>query len=102
MSKLRLIQTVLACPRLYAAFLGDEEVGYIRERHGRWWGYCRDVLVYKVEHRLPDARAERDYHLSRASRAILDSLGQEPPPVTEDCYVLEKELRDEWYEYGEG
>ena len=38
MLEIKLIQTCGACPEQYDAFIGEEQVGYLRLRHGyfRW------------------------------------------------------------------
>lgn len=93
MTTLRLIQTCAACPQLFEAYLGEREVGYIRERHGRFRAYVGDEQVYEAEeNRRVDWKVERDRHLARASAAILHKLGEPIPKCVYDVYVLEKEM----------
>lgn len=74
-SKIRLDQTSCACPEQYDAYLGDDKVGYLRLRHGRFIVEVPDVggrLVYASE-TLGDGAfepCESDRHLNAAKEAI--------------------------------
>lgn len=75
MSKIRFVQTSGACPEQYDAFVGEEQVGYLRLRHGHFTVKCPDcggALVYTGW--LGDAGAftdnEREMYLADARSAI--------------------------------
>lgn len=78
--EIRLDQTCSACPEQYDAFIGDERVGYLRLRHGRFTVEVPDVggkLVYEAEPKGDGCFAddERDYYLAKAVVAILEERG---------------------------
>jgi hypothetical protein len=79
--KIRLVKTCGACPEQYEAFLGDEQVGYLRLRHGHFSVDCPDVGGKTVYSAYPDGDGtfrghERTKYLNAACRAILEHLGQ--------------------------
>lgn len=107
---LRFKMTCGACPEQYDVFLGDEQVGYVRLRHGALRVDCpkhSGLEVYRAEtvgNGCFDTPEERDYHLRHAGAAILkwiaDGRPQEPeelPPAPEIDYVLE-DFYDPWGE----
>jgi hypothetical protein len=73
---IRLVLTCGACPEQYDAFDGDEQVGYLRLRHGCFTVECPDVggmLVYEANPQGDGDFAgedERDYYLRFAVDAI--------------------------------
>lgn len=72
---LKLVMTCMACPEQYDVFDGDEQVGYLRLRHGFFSVEvpdCGGELVYQAS---PEGDGifedhERDHHLSMAVKAI--------------------------------
>lgn len=73
---IRLNCTCGACPEQYDAYKGDEEVGYLRLRHGYFRVNCGDVTVYEA---FPKGDGcfdddERDYWLLEALKAIDEHL----------------------------
>lgn len=75
MSGLRLVQTCQACPEQYDVFAGDEQVGYLRLRHGHFTAQVGSPFgetVYEADtigDGIFDA-SEREDHLRRAVAAI--------------------------------
>ena len=73
--EMNLVQTCGACPEQYDVFLNDEQVGYLRLRHGYFradYPYCGGVTVYEAS---PDgdgifADYERDNYINAALEAI--------------------------------
>lgn len=73
---IRLEQTCSACPEQYEAFIGDEQVGYLRLRHGHFRvdvPDCGGETIYEAD---PDGDGsftdeERDGYLAKAKEAIL-------------------------------
>lgn len=75
MSKIRFVQTSGACPEQYDAFIGKEQVGYLRLRHGHFTVECPDCGGPVVYTGWPEGDgaftdAERDYYLADARSAI--------------------------------
>jgi hypothetical protein len=107
---LRFKMTCGACPEQYDVFLGEEQVGYVRLRHGTLRvdsPDCGGRVVYEASPNGDgcfDTPEERDFHLRHAGAAILkwiaDGKPQEPaelPPAPEIDYVLE-DFYDPWGE----
>jgi len=72
---LRLVQTCGACPEQYDVFDGDQQVGYIRLRHGTMRVDCPDAGGDTVYTANPKGDGifeddERDYYLRFAVDAI--------------------------------
>ena len=73
----RLVQTCGACPEQYDVFDDDEQIGYLRLRHGHFTaseGSVHGETVYAAS-TLGDGNfedEERAFHLNRAVAAILD------------------------------
>lgn len=74
----KLVLTCQACPEQYDVFLGGEEVGYLRLRHGafRAWypNFMSDEIVYSANPKgdgifYPE---ERDHYLTEAVKALLE------------------------------
>ena len=71
----RLEMTCGACPEQYDVFLGDEQVGYLRLRHGYFYASvpdCSDSIVFEA-HPKGDGvfeSNERKYYLTKAIEAI--------------------------------
>lgn len=100
--KLRFKMTCSACPEQYDVLLGEEQVAYVRLRHGNLRVDCPDVGGVTVYQADPNGdgcfydQEERDYHLRHAGAAILkwiaDGKPNEPeplPPAPDIDYVLE-------------
>lgn len=71
-----LVKTSCGCPEQYDAFLGNEQVGYLRLRHGRFTVECPDVGHTTVYEAKPEGdgafeRTERRKYLSKAVNAIM-------------------------------
>ena len=71
----RLEQTCGACPEQYNVFLGNEQVGYLRLRHGYFYASvpdCSDNIVYEAYTKGDGMflNEERLYHLTKAIEAI--------------------------------
>lgn len=71
----RLVQTCGACPEQYDVFDGDEQVGYLRLRHGHFTASYPDVMgetVYAASTRGDGIfeTDERDEHIKAALEAI--------------------------------
>jgi hypothetical protein len=72
---IRLEMTCAACPEQYEAFMGAQQVGYLRLRHGTFRVDVPDAggrCVYAAE-TIGDGEfedTEREYHLTRAKEAI--------------------------------
>jgi hypothetical protein len=72
---IRLVLTCGACPEQYDAFLGEERVGYLRLRHGRFYVECPDsggARVYEADAKGDGifCADERQYYLAHAVIAI--------------------------------
>jgi hypothetical protein len=84
--KIKLVMTCGACPEQYDAYDGDEQVGYLRLRHGLFYVECpgnslHDVRVYEA-HPYGDGifdSDERDYYLRFAVKAINEWIDQGKP-----------------------
>ena len=73
----RLVETCFACPEQYDAFIGDEQVGYLRLRHGFFTVEVPDAGGREVLCEQPDGDGrftdeERDLYLNAAVAAILE------------------------------
>jgi hypothetical protein len=76
---LKLVQTCGACPEQYNVLRGDEQVGYLRLRHGEFYAACPDSggqIVYQAEPRGDGTFEddERDAYLAAALTAIEEWL----------------------------
>ena len=65
-----------ACPEQYDAFIGDEQIGYFRLRHGEFRvdvGDCGGPTVYEAQPEGDGAfyEDERDYFLNAGIDALL-------------------------------
>lgn len=74
--KIQLVQTSVACPEQYDAYLSGEKVGYLRLRHGYFSVECPDACETIVYEATPIGdgafeEGERDYYLRFAVDAIL-------------------------------
>lgn len=70
-----LIETCGACPEQYDVFLNDEQVGYLRLRHGRFYASVPDVGGCIVYEAAPNGDGmfhpnERMFYLTNAIEAI--------------------------------
>ncbi len=77
--KIELVETCGACPEQYDAFYEDEEVGYLRLRHGYFRAEYRGRLVYDAN-TIGDGLfeyEERDEHLTKARKAIFKAMTTE-------------------------
>jgi hypothetical protein len=80
MAQLRLKMTCGACPEQYDVFNGDDQVGYMRLRHGYFRAEYRGTVVYEAN---PNGDGcfredERTYHLNRACLAIMNECDLVP------------------------
>lgn len=72
---IRLVLTCGACPEQYDAFIGNEDVGYLRLRHGWFradYGFCGGETVYEGGPKGDGAFEddEREHFLMEAKRAL--------------------------------
>ena len=79
MLEIKLIQTCGACPEQYDAFIGEEQVGYLRLRHGYFRVDYPDYsgeTIYSAEPKGDGCFDvdERDHYLEEAKKAILNKL----------------------------
>lgn len=78
-----LVQTCGACPEQYDAFVGDEQVAYLRLRHGYFYASVPDVggeTVYET-YTIGDGIFEDDErveHLMKAKQEIANYLNKKP------------------------
>lgn len=92
--QLRLVKTCGACPEQYDVFLGDDQIGYLRLRHGTFRADYRGGTVY-VGH--PDGDgiftdSERHEYLNAACHAIITAHEQSQPDTElhrEALYAIE-------------
>jgi hypothetical protein len=91
----RLVKTCGACPEQYDVFLGTEQVGYLRLRHGYFradYPGCGHETVYEAHTRGDGCfndDEERDLHLTRAIEAIDKKVRNRITPVP--LYTIEGE-----------
>ncbi len=77
--EISLVQTCVGCPEEYDAFIGDEQVGYLRLRHGYFRvdsPDCHSETIYGA-HTKGDGMFEsdeRDQYLLEAKQAIISHL----------------------------
>ncbi len=90
-----------ACPEQYEVFRGDQQVGYLRLRHGSFTVSYPDVGGEIIFQALPDGDGEfeddeRQHHLKAAVHAILDriALGKMGPLIDGSADFDPKELSD--------
>ena len=72
---IRLVETCGACPEQYDAYVGDEQVAYLRLRHGYFYVSCPDVGGEIVFDAYPKGDGifdsdEQDFYLTAAKIAI--------------------------------
>lgn len=88
MSLFVLKETCRACPEQYDVFYDDQEVGYMRLRHGTFRAEYRGEVVYaantKGDGRFHDD--EREHYLNEACRAIRQKMLGDVP---ERMYVID-------------
>lgn len=76
-----LVQTCYACPEQYDAYIGEEQVGYFRLRHGRFYVDSPDAGGYTVYQASPKGDGifmddEREYYLTEACNALRQYLNK--------------------------
>jgi ABC-type Fe3+ transport system substrate-binding protein len=76
---LRLVQTCGACPEQYDVFDGDEQVGYMRLRHGGFTVSYPDVMGETVYSASPEGDGifepdERDHFIAEGLAAITEAI----------------------------
>jgi len=96
MIKLKLKLTCCACPEQYDAFDGDNQVGYLRLRHGSFKVHCPNYGGDVVYEASPDGDGffeeyERDYYLRFAVEAIQRWQFGEKPPAPDVSYEIVQE-----------
>lgn len=79
--KYRLELTCAGCPEQYDVFLEDEQVGYLRLRHGYFrveFPNCRGELIYKASPKGDGMfnEDEREFYLNEAISAIDAKLNE--------------------------
>ena len=72
----KLVRTCTSHPEQYDVYFNDEEVGYLRLRHGIFSAEYKDKTVFRA---APKGDGEffddeRDEHLSAACKAIRNSM----------------------------
>lgn len=78
-TNIRLDQTCWACPEQYSAYINEQQVGYLRLRHGHFrveFPDCGGKLLYSAEPKGDGCfdDDEREFYLNAAKQAILDEL----------------------------
>lgn len=86
MTDIRLERTCGACPEQYDAFVGEEQVGYLRLRDGHFrvdFPHCGGETIYEASPRGDGIfdENERDHYLSMARAAISRRLHGTPKVV---------------------
>ncbi|MDB4286337.1 hypothetical protein N9933_03455 [bacterium] len=74
--QLKLEQTCGACPEQYDVFFEDENIGYLRLRHGYFSASYKGKSVYSAN-TIGDGMfdtSERKKHLKKAKKAIYKSM----------------------------
>jgi len=69
---IKLVQTCGACPEQYDVYLHNQNVGYLRLRHGYFRAEHNGTIVYDAN-TIGDGcfdGSERDQHLTNAKKAI--------------------------------
>jgi hypothetical protein len=78
MLNFRLQQTCYACPEQYDFYMGDQNVAYLRLRHGHFYAQVPfgGKVVYEADTKGDGVfdDDERSFHLGNAIRAILEEL----------------------------
>ncbi len=82
-NEIKLVQTCVACPEQYDAFIGEKKVGYLRLRHGVFTVDFPDCGGERIYESYPDGDGmffdgEREGALREAKNAILAKLEQSP------------------------
>ena len=77
--EIELKMTCGACPEQYDAFLNDENIGYLRLRHGYFRAEFKGKTVYD-SYTIGDGcfeYEERNKHLKKAKKAIFKAMEKE-------------------------
>ncbi len=94
----KLILTCGACPEQYDMFFGEENIGYLRLRHGRFYAqYVPTQDVVYVSYPKGDGifdDDEREEHLTNAVKALLAKHKGAPEQVT--VHLLNVETSDQY------
>lgn len=86
LSEIKLVETCSACPEQYDAFYDNQQVGYLRVRHGGFrvdFGFCGGDTIYYTYDIKGDGcfeDEEREFYLGEAKKAIIEHIekcGQE-------------------------
>jgi hypothetical protein len=90
-SDIRLVQTCGACPEQYDAFYKEEQVGYLRLRHGCFSVQYPDVGGEDIYEATPRGdglfeSSERQYYLDMALNAIVFKYNHQDDEAEEDEY----------------
>ena len=77
--EIKLVETCGACPEQYDAFIGKEQVGYLRLRHGYFrvdYPYSGGETIYEAEPKGDGLfeEFERNYYLGKAKEAIFQTI----------------------------
>ena len=75
---LKLVRECYACPESYRVYEGDEQIAYLRLRHGTFSAWVKDYSGKCVYYGKPKGDGifcedERDFYLNEAVEAILPS-----------------------------
>ena len=93
----KLVLTCGACPEQYDVFFEEQEIGYLRLRHGRFYAeYVPTKEIVYVDHPKGDGifdDDERDEQLTKAIKALL--LKHKGLPVQIIVYLLNMEETSE-------
>jgi hypothetical protein len=79
MENIKLVETCGACPEQYDAFIGKEQVGYLRLRHGYFrvdYPSSGGEVIYEAEPKGDGMfkSDEREFYLNEAKNAIMNKL----------------------------
>ncbi len=88
MAEFKLVQTCGACPEQYDVFRGDEQVAYLRLRHGTFRVECppgNTIFTAEPEGDGMFACHERDHYLRTACEAIKARLDN---PESNEIYEI--------------
>ena len=78
-NSIELVMTCGACPEQYDALYEDEEVGYLRLRHGRFSVEYKDTVVYEASPKGDGIfdDDEREGFLTEAKKAIYKAMKED-------------------------
>ena len=80
LSEIELVKTCSACPEQYDAFYDNQQVGYLRVRHGVFrvdFGFCGGDTIYYTDDIKGEGcfeYEEREFYLDEAKKAIIERI----------------------------